>query len=400
MPLDFPANPVDGQQYGSYVYNATTGAWQSREDSATVAVTGPTAPTSANNGDIWYNTNTGVSYIYYSDGTSSQWVEIVSSAVPALNTKADLSGATFTGNVTAPRFISTQSTGTSPLQVSSTTAVTNLNADLLDGQHASAFSPVAGSSSITTVGTITSGTWEGTKIAVASGGTGQTTLTSGGYLKGAGTGAITSQTGIPAGDITSGSLAVARGGSGVSNGTGLVPIIPGSVGVSSGSASVSATGKITFSGVGTINLNNIFSGDYVSYAFNLIQDSATVANTNIQARLRVSGSDLTSGYFEGGILHSGATVAGVNNVNQGIWNIGRTHLSSFPNGHAVVSFQIFQPFLARPTTFITTSAAWDGSQSVSFRFGGFSTPVTSYTGLSIFAASGTFGGTLEVYGYR
>lgn len=47
-------------------------------------------------------------------------------------------------------------------------------------------------------------------ISVVAGGTGTTTLTSGGYLKGAGTGAITSQTGIPAGDITSGTLDMAR----------------------------------------------------------------------------------------------------------------------------------------------------------------------------------------------
>lgn len=41
------------------------------------------------------------------------------------------------GNVNAARFISTQATGTAPFTVSSTTAVTNLNADLLDGQHGS-----------------------------------------------------------------------------------------------------------------------------------------------------------------------------------------------------------------------------------------------------------------------
>jgi len=41
---------------------------------------------------------------------------------------------------------------------------TGLDADLLDGSHASAFSPVAGSSSITTVGTISSGTWNGSSI--------------------------------------------------------------------------------------------------------------------------------------------------------------------------------------------------------------------------------------------
>jgi hypothetical protein len=54
-------------------------------------------------------------------------------------------------------------------------ASSGLDADLLDGSHASAFSPVAGSSSITTVGTITSGVWNGTTIAVANGGTGAST---------------------------------------------------------------------------------------------------------------------------------------------------------------------------------------------------------------------------------
>lgn len=223
MALDFPANPTNGQVYDSYVYNSTVGAWQSREDSRTVAILSSTAPTSANPGDIWVNTNDGISFVYYDDGTSAQWMEILPSGVPLLDTKADLTyvdsqdalkaniaSPTFTGVVTAPRFTSTQATGTAPFTVSSTTVVANLNADMLDGNHSSAFSPVAGSSSITAVGTITSGVWNGSTIAVANGGTGATTLASGGYLKGAGTGAITSQTGIPAEDITSGQLSRSR----------------------------------------------------------------------------------------------------------------------------------------------------------------------------------------------
>jgi hypothetical protein len=43
------------------------------------------------------------------------------------------SNITITGTATATRFISTQATGTAPFDVSSTTVVTNLNADLLDG---------------------------------------------------------------------------------------------------------------------------------------------------------------------------------------------------------------------------------------------------------------------------
>jgi hypothetical protein len=48
------------------------------------------------------------------------------------------------GNVKASQFISTVSTGTSPFQVSSTTLVNNLNADLLDNYHASV-TPVSNS---------------------------------------------------------------------------------------------------------------------------------------------------------------------------------------------------------------------------------------------------------------
>lgn len=51
-----------------------------------------------------------------------------------------------------------------------------------------------GQSSITTIGTITSGVWNGSTIDVPHGGTGATTFTSGNLLKGNGTGAVTSAT--------------------------------------------------------------------------------------------------------------------------------------------------------------------------------------------------------------
>ena len=51
--------------------------------------------------------------------------------------------------------------------------------------------PSAGSSSINSVGTVTSGVWNGTAIAVANGGTGATTLSANGILIGNGTSAVT-----------------------------------------------------------------------------------------------------------------------------------------------------------------------------------------------------------------
>jgi len=57
----------------------------------------------------------------------------------SLALKANVASPTFTGTATSASFASTVATGTAPIAIVSTTAVANLNADLLDGNHASAF---------------------------------------------------------------------------------------------------------------------------------------------------------------------------------------------------------------------------------------------------------------------
>jgi hypothetical protein len=65
----------------------------------------------------------------------------------------------FPAALTGTRLISTVATGTSPLAVTSTTAVTNLNADLLDGLHSSSFFRVDGTYPNTNMNTIVEGYW-------------------------------------------------------------------------------------------------------------------------------------------------------------------------------------------------------------------------------------------------
>ena len=78
-------------------------------------------------------------------------------------------------------------------------------------------STYVGQSSITTLGTISTGTWNGTTIGVANGGTGASTLT--GYVKGSGTSALTASSTIPVSDL-SGTLPVGNGGTGATTLTG------------------------------------------------------------------------------------------------------------------------------------------------------------------------------------
>lgn len=76
--LDFPSSPTNGQVYGQYVYDSTKGAWRVSADLLASATPSPTAPTNPVSGDLWFNTNDGVMFMYFNDGNSSQWVEVKS----------------------------------------------------------------------------------------------------------------------------------------------------------------------------------------------------------------------------------------------------------------------------------------------------------------------------------
>jgi hypothetical protein len=75
MALDFPSSPTDGQISGNYIWSASSGVWKAKPNVSTVVVTSSTVPSSAVDGDLWMNTSDGTMYVYYNDGTSSQWIE-------------------------------------------------------------------------------------------------------------------------------------------------------------------------------------------------------------------------------------------------------------------------------------------------------------------------------------
>jgi hypothetical protein len=79
-------------------------------------------------------------------------------------------------------------------------AVGTANRILVNADNIDIAGTYVGQSSITTLGTIATGTWNGTTIAVAYGGTGAVTLT--GYVKGNGAAAMTASATIPNTDIT------------------------------------------------------------------------------------------------------------------------------------------------------------------------------------------------------
>ncbi|WP_433943357.1 peptidase G2 autoproteolytic cleavage domain-containing protein [Paenibacillus sp. SN-8-1] len=80
--------------------------------------------------------------------TWSSWVQsgITAAERTAWNEKLDKTGGTLTGNVTAPVIISNIENGTAPLQVASSTLVTNLNAEMVGGKTINQIMASAGAS--------------------------------------------------------------------------------------------------------------------------------------------------------------------------------------------------------------------------------------------------------------
>jgi len=84
--VNFPDNPSDGdtQDVGgiTYTYSSSKGYWTAAASSGggggggASVTTDDAAPSSPNDGDLWWDSDAGKMYVYYADADSSQWVSV------------------------------------------------------------------------------------------------------------------------------------------------------------------------------------------------------------------------------------------------------------------------------------------------------------------------------------
>ena len=77
-------NVADAQEGNALVYDSATGAWIPGEGGGKFTVS-DTAPAGAENGDTWFKSDDGKTYIYYVDADGGQWVEIASNTTGYLD---------------------------------------------------------------------------------------------------------------------------------------------------------------------------------------------------------------------------------------------------------------------------------------------------------------------------
>lgn len=179
------------------------------------------------------------------------------------------------------------------------------------------------------------------------------------------------------------------------NGVALQGIIPTSV--AGTGVTLSAGGAVTFTGATTVSLNGVFTGQFDNYrvTWNSPTRSAAVSTG---FRLRGAGTDLTSAtydYVKG--LDSGTT----RSISSSSSN------PNFPIDHGAAAgeasngvMDIFSPALTASTTGTIQASILASSACYSTQISFANETTASYDGFTLLVSSGTFSGTVRVYGYN
>lgn len=174
--------------------------------------------------------------------------------------------------------------------------------------------------------------------------------------------------------------------------SGLQLVVPSSVSASTGTASVSASGKVTYSGVAILTINGCFSSTYTNYMM-VMRGYVNSAN-NIQWRLQAGGSIANgSNYHRQHFSTSGTTVTSFTNSPD---SIGR--ISAWNTDHNGSINWFWGPQKAARTSHRAVSSG-GASNAVALWWSNTHDLSTAYDGLLLYGdASVQLTGSLTIYG--
>lgn len=177
---------------------------------------------------------------------------------------------------------------------------------------------------------------------------------------------------------------------------GLRMVVPTSVAVGSGSASVDANGAVTFTTASSVSLNGCFSSAYDNYRVIFNVTNMSGVGDRLRFQLRASGTNTATNYATNGFYWA------LNGAGNGLEGTQSTYIvvgyGPGSGGYSNNISDIINPFLTRPTTlngFTTRSDAYAvtsaGLQSDSTSFDGFTLSPLNAVNIT---------GTIRVYGYK
>jgi hypothetical protein len=169
----------------------------------------------------------------------------------------------------------------------------------------------------------------------------------------------------------------------------------------SGGLAISADGNVSgagmdlitsqsFTAASAVNVNNCFTSTYQNYR--IVVSGRPSTTNNVQFRWRVSGTDVTASNYA--YIRNGSRTTGANACDIGKWDMPDAGNTTLGN-----SVDVYRPLDNKYPSF--AGIGFSGESFVTFEtIAAQYRAAISPDGFTIFASTGTFTGTLRVYGYR
>jgi hypothetical protein len=166
----------------------------------------------------------------------------------------------------------------------------------------------------------------------------------------------------------------------------------------SSSPALILTGSADFTTSSAININNCFSATYLNYLVLININDVSATDSDLTARLRVSGADDSSAnYFRNTLFQNGSSVAGLRVNSATSWDMG--NLASSKETQVAQQITIFDPFEAITTKALSHSNRWNSSDNNQAMAAMEHRVSSSFTGITFYPSSGTISGKIRIYGY-
>jgi hypothetical protein len=184
------------------------------------------------------------------------------------------------------------------------------------------------------------------------------------------------------------------------NRTGLNVVIPTSVAVGSGSATVLVNGQVTFNAVSHIDLSGCFTSTYDNYQI-ILTDVNTPAGNIVDLRMSSSGTQITDSNYMYHLSGVWGTSTSFTYGSNGSSKIDNIFYANTTNSYASSVIELHNPAKATVTNGFYKSYGYQTDTATrTFRAGGIAhTTLSAYNGFRLIS-SGTMTGVLRVYGYN
>jgi hypothetical protein len=153
----------------------------------------------------------------------------------------------------------------------------------------------------------------------------------------------------------------------------------------------------SFSAVSSQSINNVFSASYRNYKIIVQGSHSSGSAVAINMRMRVGGADNTGAnyFYSYNTVDASSVETNVGAGSQSLWIVG-----FWGDGSGMLDITLTNPNTAARFNFASLFAAAGSTFGLTGRNAGTFNTATAFDGFSLIPASGTFTGTVSVYGFE